>query len=65
MIFFILTLLLTFTVLLSVVIGAIIIYHFKRFGIKDDPNIKKILNTFLIGTFFLIGVNIILLFLFT
>jgi len=54
-----------FAILFLVIIGVLIIYHLKRFGIKDDPNVKKILNTFKIGALFLIGLNItLLLFLF-
>lgn len=62
MILLILSLFSVITTLFLVVIGVVIIYHFKRFGIKDDPNIKKILNIFKIGALLLIGLNITLLF---
>ncbi len=50
-------------ILLSVLIGMIVIYHFRRFGIKDDANVKRFLNAFEIGSGVIIALNLVLLFL--
>ena len=40
--------------------GVVIIYHFKLLGMKEDPNVRKILRIFEIGGLIIIAINIIL-----
>lgn len=61
MIFLILVLISLLVILPLVGVSLAILYHFKRFGIEEDPNTKKFLNIFKIGLAILIGLNIILL----
>lgn len=61
MIFLVLFLLSFFAILFTVGFGIVIAYHFERFGVKDDPNAKRMLSIFRIGGAILIGLNIILL----
>lgn len=49
-------------ILASVATGLVIVYHFKRFGIKNDLNVKRFLNIFEIGGGIIIVFNLILLF---
>ncbi|KPJ57226.1 hypothetical protein AMJ49_01275 [Parcubacteria bacterium DG_74_2] len=51
---FILIFLFLVVIVFSLVLGIIIIYHFKRFGIEADPNTKKLLNIFKFGMIILI-----------
>jgi len=60
MIFVILFLLSATAILFSIGFGAVITYHFKRFGLKDDPNIKRMMGIFNAGRIFFIGLNIVL-----
>jgi len=46
----------------SVVMGLVIIYHFRRLGMKEDPNVKRFLRIFEIGGLIIVAINIILFF---
>lgn len=48
-------------VLVSFVIGIIIIYHFKHFGIKNDKNIEYFLKVFRLGGGIILLFNLIFL----
>ena len=41
----------------SVISAIVIFYHFKRFTLSADPNVKKVLNIFKFGTTILILLN--------
>jgi len=49
-------------VLVSLAMGFVIIYHFRRLGTKDDPAVKKILLIFEIGGLAIIAANLLLFF---
>lgn len=61
MIGFVLILLFVAVVLFSLISGLTIFYHFKRFGLVEDPNRKKILKIFIIGGFILIFLSLLFL----
>ena len=48
-------------ILFMAVIGIVIFFHFKRFGLPEERVPKRILNIFKIGSLFIILLNIILL----
>lgn len=49
------------TALIFTVFGVVYFYHFKRFGLPDDPNVKKILNLFRTGGIVLILFSLVFL----
>jgi len=46
----------------SVAMGLVIVYHFRRLGMKEDPNVKRFLRIFEIGGLIIVAINIILFF---
>lgn len=56
----ILGIILIVVILGSLGMGVVIIYHFKLLGMKEDPNVRKILRIFEIGGLIIIAINIIL-----
>lgn len=63
MIAFLLAIALLLIVAGAAVMGLVIVYHFRRLGMKDDPNIKKFLLIFEIGGAVIVAANVLLLFL--
>jgi hypothetical protein len=62
MIALILAIILVLVILGSIGMGMVIIYHFRRLGMKEDPNAKKFLRIFEIGGVLIIAINILLFF---
>ncbi len=48
-------------ILFSLILAIIIFYHFKRFTLPADPNVKKVLNIFKFGMIILILLNLFFL----
>jgi|GEM_PF-2468313 len=46
----------------AVGMGMVIIYHFRRLGLKQDPNVKRFLLVFEVGGVIIIAVNVFLFF---
>ena len=63
MISLVLAIILLLVILASIGMGMVVIYHFRRLGMKDDPNVKKFMLIFEVGGVIIIAVNILLLFL--
>ena len=61
MINFILVFIFASAVLLSLFLGLAVFYHFKRFGLVNDPNKKKLFKIFIIGCSILIVLSFIFL----
>lgn len=47
-----------FTLLIFTLFSIVYFYHFKHFGLPSDPNVKKLLNIFLIGGAVLIATSL-------
>ena len=59
----ILVVILLLVVLGSIGMGMIIIYHFKRLGMRDDDNVRRFLLIFKLGGLIIVAASVFLLFL--
>lgn len=61
MFFLVLAIVSLLVILLSIAVGIVVIYHFSRFGIKNDANVKRFLKIFKIGGGIIVFLNLVLL----
>jgi len=62
MILLIITIISFLVILSSVIMGLVVIYHFNRLGLQQDPNVKKFLHIFKVGGLTIIAVTVFLFF---
>ena len=61
MIAVILVLLSLFTVLFAAIVGVVVSFHFRKFGLPEDLFRKRLMGIFEIGCLFMVLFNIVLL----